>query len=99
MEACHRLPPTRNNKNKKVIVCFVNRKTCENALKNRKKLSDVDMESLNFYKNTKIFINENLNKYYQYLSFRCRELKSSSIINHYKYQNEMFLIKFETTKK
>ena len=53
------------------------------------------MESLNFYKDTKIFINENLNKYFQYLSFRCRELKNSSIINHYKYQNEMFLIKFD----
>ena len=63
------------------------------------------MESLNFYKNTKIYINENLNKHFQYLSFRCRELKSSNIINHYKYQNEMFLIKFnngmgnETTKR
>ena len=53
------------------------------------------MESLNFYKNTKIYINENLNKYFQYLSFRCRELKISKIINHYKYQNEMFLIKFD----
>lgn len=105
IEACHRLPPTKNNKSKKVIVRFVNRKTCENALKAKKKLSNIDMESLNFYKKTKIYINENLNKYYQYLSFRCRELKSSRIITHYKYQNEMFLIKFddglgnETTKK
>ena len=95
MEACHRLPPTRNNKNKKVIVRFVNRKTCENALKAKKKLLNVNMESLNFYKNTKIYINENLNKYFQYLSFRCRELKSSKIINNYKYQNEMFLIRFD----
>ena len=94
IEACHRLPPTKNNKNKKVIVRFVNRKTCEKALKVKKKLSDVDMESLNFRPNTNIYINENLNKYFQYLSFRCRELKSSKIIDHYKFQNEMFFIKF-----
>ena len=71
----------------------------------KKNLSSVDMESLNFYKNTKIYINENLNRYFQYLSFRCRELKSSKIINNFKFQYKVFLIKFnnemgnEITKK
>ena len=47
VEACHRLPATRNNPTKRVIVRFVNRKSCEKSLKNKKKLKDIDMASLN----------------------------------------------------
>ena len=35
IEACHRLPPTKNNK--KVIVRFISRKICDEALKSKKK--------------------------------------------------------------
>ena len=61
IEACHRLPATRNNKNKKTIVRFVNRKKSEKCLKNKKKLSSLNMDSVNFPKETNIFISENLN--------------------------------------
>lgn len=44
IEACHRLPPTRNNPTKKTVVRFVNRKKAEKTLKNKKNLGQVDMK-------------------------------------------------------
>ena len=97
VEACHRLPPPKNKPrgNKKVIVRFVNRKNVENALRAKKKLSELDMNSLGFNENSALYFNENLNRYFKYLDWRCRELRSAQIIDSFKYQNEVFVIKFK----
>lgn len=92
IEACHRLPPTRKNNNKKTIIRFVNRKKVENILKNKKKLSEVDMNELGFSEGTKLYASENLNKYFQDLAWRCRSLKREGLIYNFKYQNEAFFI-------
>jgi len=62
------------------------------------------MSSINFSPDVNLYFNENLNKYFQYLSWRCCVLKKENIIESYKYQNEMFVLKFkshgrEVTKK
>ena len=80
IEACHRLPVSRKNPQKKVIVRFVNRKNVEKTLKAKKKLP------------TGVYANENLNQYYQKIAWRCRLLKKSLLIESYKYQNESFRI-------
>ena len=50
IEACHRLPHTRNsNKHKRVITRFVNRKLCEKSFISRKSLKNIDL-SENIYK-------------------------------------------------
>lgn len=92
IEACHRLP-AKNGKNKKVIVRFTNRKICSKALKNKKKLPKLDLADLNLDP-TKLFISENLNKYFQRIGFECRQLKREKLIHSYKFQNEAFFIKY-----
>ncbi|XP_066936746.1 putative autophagy-related protein 11 [Clytia hemisphaerica] len=59
IEACHRLPPTRNNKTKRTIVRFVNRKNSEKCLKNKKKLGNVNFNELELPDSFK-FQNESL---------------------------------------
>ena len=87
IEACHRLPPSKKSRNKKVIVRFTNRKFAEKILKSKKELA-------NMYRHkNKIFINENLNKHFQKLAWRCRSLKKAMVIHSYKFQNESFQIK------
>ena len=86
IEACHRLPPARNSSNKKVIVRFSNRKFAEKLLKSKKKLSQVRRYE------SKIFINENLNKNFQKIAWRCRQLKKAKLIELFKFQNESFII-------
>ena len=93
IEACHRLPPS-NNGNKKVIVRFVNRKHCEKALKKKKDLGNINMPSLNFNEETKLFINENLNRYFSRIGWQCRKLKNGKRINSYVYKNESFVINY-----
>ena len=91
-EACHRLPPTRNNKNKKTIVRFVNRKKAEKSIENKKKLERVDLIKLKLDK-TPLYISENLNDHYRELAWMCRKLKREGLIFSYKYQNETFIVK------
>ena len=92
IEACHRLPPTRNNKIKKTIVRFVNRKKAEKSIENKKNLVRVDMVKLKL-NNNPLFISENLNDHYRELSWMCRKLKREGLIFSYKYQNETFVVK------
>ena len=92
IEACHRLP-AKNGKNKKVIVRFTKRKTSSKALMNRNKLSVSGLTDLNL-DNKKIFISENLNRYFQRIGFECRELKRGKLIHGYKFKNEAFYIKY-----
>lgn len=92
IEACHRLPPTRNNPNKKTIIRLVNRKKIEKCLKDKKKLANVNMEELGFAPETKLFASENLNNHFRELCWLCRRLKREGLIYNFKYQNEMILI-------
>ena len=56
------------------------------------------MEELKLPIETKLFISENLNKYYQQLAFECRQLKRSSLIYSFKYVSKwnIFLKNEET---
>ena len=82
IEACHRLPLSRNEKKdndeapQRTIVKLVNRKVCEKALKNRKSLKDVDKEMLGFDSSTKLYVNDSLCPYYKGLFGKCRKLRN-----------------------
>ena len=91
VEACHRLP-AKDGKNKKVIVRFNNRKFASQILRNKKLLSDSNLDDLNLNP-CSVFISPNLNKYFQLIGYECRELKRKKLIHSYKFQNEAFFIK------
>ena len=55
IEAFHRL-----KSNNRVIIKFLNRKTCLKVLKNKKSLKDIDPDDLGFGKDAKLFTNESL---------------------------------------
>ena len=67
IEAAHRLPSKSDNK--PVIVRFVNRKFCERAFMNKKKLKN------------NIYINENLCPHYKKIAWMGRKLKRSNLIH------------------
>ena len=90
IEACHRLPPSKNNPIKRTILRFVNRKICETCIISKKKLSNVNLADLELPFGTKIFISENLNNHFRNLAFHCRRLKRENLIAKFKYQNEAF---------
>ena len=96
IEACHRLPIPRSNPDatKKVIVRFVNRKHCIEALKVKKDLDNIDMASLDFSEETKLYINENLNRYFSKIGWQCRKLRNGRRIDSYVFKNEAFVIKY-----
>lgn len=101
IEACHRLPAPRRspNKNKNVIVRFVNRKKCQKTLENKKKLSNINMSTCGLPVDTAIYVSENLNKFYQKLLWRCRKLKKGNKIKAFKYQNESVIITLKNDQK
>ena len=77
VEACHRLPYSRKEDKsnpKRSIIKLVNRKKCEQALANRKKLKDVDMTDLKFEVDTRIFLNDSLCPYYRGIYGKCKSL-------------------------
>ena len=77
IEACHRLPYAKKedrSKPQRSIVKLMNRKKCESAMKNRKKLKDVDKSTLDFPSETKIFLNDNLCPYYRGIYGKCKSL-------------------------
>ena len=92
IKACHRLPPTRKNPNKRVIIRFVNRKNTEKCLENKKKLENIEMSDLNYPNETRLFISENFNAHYRTIGWNCRRLKRAYLISKFKYQNEAFYI-------
>jgi len=93
IEACHRLPPTKNSKTKKTIIRFVNRKLCVNIMEAKKNLKQTDIKKLGFPDDTLLYINPNLNRYFQRLLWKCRTLKRRNKILSFKFQNESVLIK------
>lgn len=78
IEACHRLGKP-NNKERKTIIRFVNRKYAKKALLNRKSLMQADTTSLRI-NNRNVFINENLTRSNGKIAFHSRNLKRSSKI-------------------
>ena len=77
IEACHRLPPRKNDKTKTVLLKFTNRKFVDNACSKdtRNKLKTCNKVDLGLDENTEVFFNENLSPYFQQLSWMCRVLK------------------------
>jgi len=96
IEACHRLPSRKDTT--KVIIRFVNRKKSEKCLKLKKKLSKLNMVDFHFSDDTKLFISENLNRYYQKLAWYCRRLKRESLIYSFIFKNESFLLQTEKSQ-
>lgn len=78
IEACHRLGKF-ENKQRKTIIRFVNRKYAKKALLNRKSLKQADTTSLGI-DNRNVFIYENLTRANSKIAFHSRNLKRSSLI-------------------
>lgn len=80
IEGCHRLRTKNRDGTKNTIIRFVNRKVCEDIMQNKKSVKNVVLEDLgDEVKN--IYFNENLNKYYNGLSAKCRRLKKKRKIS------------------
>ena len=75
VETCHRIWQSDENKSKKTIICFVNRKHCRKILENKKKLASSDFSKYKFPVSTKIFANENLTFKNETLASHGRKLK------------------------
>ena len=99
IEACHRLPLTRSNNVKRTVIKFINRKKSENCIKSKKKLSDLNMGDVGFPDGTTLYLSENLNPFFQKLTWQCRKLKRQKIIESYKYQNEAVFVKVSQDSK
>ena len=89
LEACHRL-----KKKERTIVKFSNRKTCLNALKNRKRLKDLNREEIGFPDETSLYLNESLCPYYRGLWGKCRGLLVDKLIARLWTYNGTVMIKF-----
>ena len=84
VEACHRLPYSRKEdktKPKRTIIKLVNRKKCEQAFANRKKLKEVDMSDFKFPVDTSIYLNDSLCPYYRGLYGKCKSLYREKLIH------------------
>ena len=77
----------------RTIVRLVNRKTCESALKNRKKLKESNKIALGFPEDTKLFINDSLCPYYRVLYGKFKKLyKNGDIVNFWTYNGVVTII-------
>ena len=85
IEACHRLPRNRRTKVcSNTIVRFVNRKTAEKSLMYRKNLKSIDLSDIDeSFKESKVFINDNLCPYYKGIYGKCRSLYNAGRINSF----------------
>lgn len=86
IEACHRLPLTKNQRERKLpkntIVRFVNRKRVEDLHRNKKKLTNISLDDLKINK-SKVFINTNLCPYYKFLMGKVSGLFKNEMIEKY----------------
>ena len=72
---------------------MVNRKKCEQALANRKRLKDVDMTDLKFEVDTRIFLNDSLCPYYRGIYGKCKSLYREKLIHGFWTYNGIVRIK------
>lgn len=81
IEACHRLPSKRGEKGpKKTVLRLVNRRKCEQAVRNAKKLNEKEIQQK--LKVGRVFVSENLCPYYRKLAYMCRCLRRAGKIEH-----------------
>ena len=91
IEACN--PLKSDNKNK-IIVKFSKRKDCQAVLENKKKLKNLSNEELGLETNSKVFVNENLCKYYKLLWSQCKSLWNDKMIFAFWTTNGSLKLKF-----
>ena len=77
IEACHRLHK------KKTIAKFSKRKVCQQVLRVKKELKNIDPSKFDFPEGTAIFINESLCSYYKMLWNKCKKLWGKKLIYTY----------------
>ena len=77
VEHCHSL----GKDGKSTVVRFVNRKHCYQALNTKIDLRKIGNFSLAFHPDVKLYLSDNLIPYNQYLGWKCRELKRTSLIH------------------
>ena len=75
IEACHMLC-----NDKKAIVNFSKRKLCQQVLRVKKDLKNIDPSEFDFPEGTAIFINESLCSYYKMLWNKCKKLWEKKLI-------------------
>ena len=98
IEACHRIgkaSSNRENRNKgprRTIVRFVNRKKCENILRNKKDLADIDKKK---HKVGKIYVNYSLCSMYRSIWWNCKKLHAAGRIFSFWVSGGVVRIKLE----
>ena len=75
IEVCHRL-----YNDKKAIVKFSKRKLCQQVLREKKELKNVEPSKFDFSDGTAILINEGLRSYYKMLWSKCKKLWEKKLI-------------------
>ena len=78
IEACHRL-----DNDIKIIVKFLKRKVCQQVLRVKKELKNIDPSEFDFPEDTALFINESLCSYYKILWNKCKKLWENKLIYSY----------------
>nr|XP_039253141.1 uncharacterized protein LOC120330318 [Styela clava] len=76
---CHRMSKNNKKKPSPIIANFINRKTRNQILKNRRRLKSLDISTVfpSFSRSTKIFVVENLTDTNKDLFFKARDLKQA----------------------
>ena len=93
VEDCHCLPSKENPK--KVTLKLNPRKDASKVLLNKKKLKNVDPETVNLPYGTKIYINESLCTYYKKLWFKCKKLWDAKHILSFWVSNASIRVKLK----
>ena len=81
IEACLRLNQRPNPK--KVIIKLSKRKDVARVMNNKKKLKSMKPQNIGLPSGCKIYINENLCKYYKYLWWKCKLLQTRGSIQSF----------------
>ena len=91
IDTVHRLPGSRNNEEKSVIIRLHSRKHIRSINKNKSKLKDLKDLNINMAgltDNSRIYIRPNQCSYYKNLSYNCRVLKRNGMIERITTSNE-----------
>ena len=92
VQTCHRL-----KEKERTIVKFVNRKDCLQILRVKKELKSLDLTKLDFPKNTEIFVNESLCRYYRGMWNKCKKLRTIQKIHQFHTTSVLLRVKLEET--
>ena len=92
VQACHCL-----KEKDRTIVKFANRKDCLQILRMKKELKSLDPTDLNFFENTKTFINESLCPYYRGIWNKCKKLMAIQKIHQFYTISGLIRVELEET--